>query len=139
MADETQEETITTEEVTGAEPGQKTEKTFSQLQMDAIVKDRVSREQRATKRLQDEMEVIKTAHEEELAKYKKVFDAELTVAKKSLPDAVKTLLDKLDPIEQMEWLANPENTKAMERKRIPETPKVGEQEHRQQKRIPSPI
>lgn len=124
-----------TEPKTGNDPV-KTEKTFSQADVDAIVKDRIAREkrkadetaekakteaeqkallekgefktlaeQRATEleTLRKDLEAAKT-HEQTADKYRKALKERLDAEKKNFPAHVVSLLDKLDPLEQMEWI-----------------------------------
>ena len=126
MTDET--ETTTDETTEQAETDSKTEKTYTEAELQAIVKDRVAREKKISAAAASEIETIKSAHADELGKYKSIVDARLEDAKKSLPDAVQKLLEKLDALEQLEWLADPENVKPVERTKIPETPEGGGEE-----------
>ena len=75
--------------------------------------------------------------EESISKYKELFEKDLDTRKKELPKSVKNLLEKLDPFEQLEWLNNPENTKGMERKKIPETPNGEHLERENAQPLPS--
>jgi len=53
--------------------------------------------------------------------------------RKDLPEAITKLLDKLTPIEQLEWLRDPEN--AITKKQIPELPTSAEGHGKQRKQI----
>jgi hypothetical protein len=53
--------------------------------------------------------------------------------RKDLPEAIAKLLDKLTPIEQLEWLRDPEN--AITKKQIPELPNPAEGHGKQRKQI----
>jgi len=46
-----------------------------------------------------------TGSQEKAGRFEKALQAQLDAAKKDLPAAVLTLLDKLDPVEQLEWIA----------------------------------
>ncbi len=123
-------------EPTGTEPKKTEEKTFSQADVDAIVKDRIARaqrkaddaaekakteaeqkalaeqgeyktlsEQRATEleTVKRELEAAKV-YETTADKFRKVLTERLAIEKKSYPAHVVSLLDKLDPLEQLEWI-----------------------------------
>lgn len=119
MTDENEQTDDVEDVAAGDDPGKQTDKTFTQTEVNEIVRKRESADARA---LQKKLDALETAQSDELAAYKKIVDANLTEQKKSLPDAVKKLLEKLDPLEQLEWLADPENVKPVERTKIPETP-----------------
>jgi hypothetical protein len=120
---------------TGNDPA-KTEKTFTQTELDAILTDRLERRDRKAKADADkaaaeakeralaeqgeyktlaeqraselataktELEAAKT-HEQTAEKYRKALIAQLAIEKKAFPAHVVALLDKLDPLEQMEWI-----------------------------------
>ncbi len=53
--------------------------------------------------------------------------------RKDLPEAIVKLLDKLTPIEQLEWLRDPEN--AITKKQIPELPESAGSHGKQRKQI----
>jgi uncharacterized protein YdcH (DUF465 family) len=70
------------------------------------------------------------------AKEKAANDAaaeQVEALRKDLPDAIAKLLDKLTPIEQLEWLRDPEN--AITKKQIPELPNPAEGHGKQRKQI----
>jgi molecular chaperone GrpE (heat shock protein) len=53
--------------------------------------------------------------------------------RKDLPEAITKLLDKLTPIEQLDWLNDPEN--AITKKQIPELPTSADGHGKQRKQI----
>lgn len=53
--------------------------------------------------------------------------------RKDLPESITKLLDKLTPIEQLEWLNDPEN--AITKKQIPELPPSADRHGKQRKQI----
>ncbi len=59
-----------------------------------------------------ELEAAK-AHEETANKYKKALQLRLAEDKKSLPAGIVAILDQLDEIKQMEWLADPKNLEVL--------------------------
>lgn len=61
------------------------------------------------------------------AKQKAANDAaaeKVEALRKDLPESITKLLDKLSPVEQLDWLSDPANV--IEKKQIPELPKPGE-------------
>jgi len=84
----------------------------TQDEMNAIIKARLERDRATRKgdldtaksesqRIASELETANTL----LEGYKGTFSKMVTKQLEAMPPAVKTLLDKLDPLEQMEWLA----------------------------------
>ena len=70
------------------------------------------------------------------AKEKAANDAaaeQVEALRKDLPESIAKLLDKLTPIEQLEWLRDPEN--AITKKQIPELPTSAEGHGKQRKQI----
>lgn len=70
------------------------------------------------------------------AKEKAANDAaaeQVEALRKDLPEAITKLLDKLTPIEQLEWLRDPEN--AITKKQIPELPPSADGHGKQRKQI----
>lgn len=125
------------ESVTTATEPAKTEKTFTQAELDAIVKERLERaqrkaaeqaekaradaeaktlaeqgefkalaEQRAAELEKAQRALESAKHtEKELERYQTALKKQLDAARADLPTPIATLLDKLDPAEQLEWLA----------------------------------
>ncbi len=60
--------------------------------------------------------------------------AQVEALRKDLPEAITKLLDKLTPIEQLEWLRDPENQIAP-KKQIPELPEGAGSHGKQRKSI----
>lgn len=95
---ETTEETPTAEVV-------KTEKTFTESDVQRVVKERVAREKGVATKVQKEFDEYKTSAEEEIKSLK---DTVLSLIKKdleSIPEETKALLEKLDLKDQVEWLS----------------------------------
>jgi len=112
-----------TEEVKEPEqsPGTKsTEKTLTQTEVNKILADERRKHDAQFKALKGEFDTFRGEIE---AKEKAANDAaaeQVEALRKDLPDAIVKLLDKLTPIEQLEWLRDPENQIA--KKQIPELP-----------------
>lgn len=65
------------------------------------------------------------AHESTAEKYRNALKARLEADKKALPAHIVALLDQLDEIKQMEWLANPTNAEAMKQPTAPASSGLG--------------
>jgi hypothetical protein len=106
------------------------DKRFTQAELDAIVRDRLDRQRRATeaqqqkdreateaKALEEQQEFKKLADQraEKVAelepfkakaeRYEAALTALLEAERKDIPEHLVALLDKLDPAEQLEWIA----------------------------------
>lgn len=115
---------MTDQNLPGATPPEdKGSKSFSQEQLDQIVRDRLERQR---VQLNKEMDALRSGvgDAEETRKlldaYRKQVAGMLDERKKGMSAPVLQLLEKLDPLEQLNWLAaNPTETT----KPIPATPK----------------
>jgi hypothetical protein len=139
MSDEDKSKEITdaqTEEVKEPEqsPGTKsTEKTLTQTEVNKILADERRKHDAQFKALKGEFDTFRGEIE---AKEKAANDAaaeQVEALRKDLPEAIAKLLDKLTPIEQLEWLRDPEN--AITKKQIPELPNPAEGHGKQRKQI----
>jgi len=125
-----------TEEVKEPEqsPGTKsTEKTLTQTEVNKILADERRKHDAQFKALKGEFDTFRGEIE---AKEKAANDAaaeQVEALRKDLPEAIVKLLDKLTPIEQLEWLRDPEN--AITKKQIPELPNPAEGHGKQRKQI----
>jgi hypothetical protein len=106
-------------------------KTFTQAELDAIVKDRLDRERKAgeakalkereaadAKALEDQKEFQKLAEQRQTRitelepyqakseRYEAALKTHLDAERKNLPAHITALLDKLDPADQLEWIAS---------------------------------
>lgn len=135
--DKSKEETAdTTEEVKEPEqsPGTKsTEKTLTQSEVNKILADERRKHDAQYKALKGEFDTFKGEIE---AREKAANDAaaeKVEALRKDLPEAITKLLDKLTPIEQLEWLNDPENI--VTKKQIPELPSSADGHGKQRKQI----
>jgi len=125
-----------TEEVKEPEqsPGTKsTEKTLTQTEVNKILADERRKHDAQFKALKGEFDTFRGEIE---AKEKAANDAaaeQVEALRKDLPEAIVKLLDKLTPIEQLEWLRDPENQ--ITKKQIPELPTSAEGHGKQRKQI----
>ena len=103
-------------DLTGADQA-KTEKRFSQSELDNAIKARLEREKVTNKKALDDLTQNKASLEEQvksasemLDKYREVITNRVIKQLEVLPEPVKELVSKLDPIEQLEWLEKNANT-----------------------------
>ena len=116
-------------------PGTKsTEKTLTQTEVNKILADERRKHEAQYKALKGEYDTFKADIE---AREKAANDAaaeQVEALRKDLPEAITKLLDKLTPIEQLEWLRDPEN-QITTKKQIPELPATNGGHVKQTKRI----
>ncbi len=97
------------------EPEVDTSKKFTQADVDRIVK----REKASFKPAMDELEKLRSTKDETLTAYEKVITGLVTDMSKEIPASVLKLLAKLSPLEQLEYLSDPENNVVFEKKEFP--------------------
>ena len=90
-------------------------KTYTQAEVDRLVNIQKSRYQP----LKEELDKIKTGQDETLVKYEKVISGLVGDMSKEIPPSVLKLLGKLTPLEQLEYLSDPENNVVFEKKQFP--------------------
>lgn len=116
-------------------PGTKsTEKTLTQSEVNKILADERRKHEKAFKDLQTEYNGYKQTIEEREKAANDAAAAQVEALRKDLPEAITKLLDKLTPIEQLEWLRDPENQIAP-KKQIPELPEGAGSHGKQRKQI----
>jgi hypothetical protein len=115
-------------------PGTKsTEKTLTQSEVNKILADERRKHEAQFKALKGEFDAFRGEIE---AREKAANDAaaeKVEALRKDLPESITKLLDKLTPIEQLEWLNDPENI--VTKKQIPELPTSAEGHGKQRKQI----
>jgi polyhydroxyalkanoate synthesis regulator phasin len=104
-----------------AEEDKHTEKMFNQSELDSIIKQRVQRESISTKEARATLEEYKKEAESKISAYESVLGKLIANQIEPLPANIKSLLSKLDVLEQVEWLSSADNQ--IEKREIPETPK----------------
>ena len=114
--------TESTEENSTVKEQVKTEKTFTQIELDRILNDRLAREKANTKKIKEDSDALLAGNDEKIAKYEEVLTKILEKEKAGIPEQYKKLLDKLSIQEQFEFLNDPKNK--TERVSVPETPKA---------------
>jgi hypothetical protein len=113
-------ETPTVEE-TSTEEVVKTDKVFSQDQVNKLVQERIQREKVASKKVQEEIVAERDSLKSAVESYEKFISKFVEDMKKDIPENYKPLFTKLSLIEQYEFLTDPKN-KVAEKKQIPATP-----------------
>jgi hypothetical protein len=106
---------------------------LTQKELDGKLADARRKAEAAQKEAQKKYDDLLASIE---AKEKDANDAaaeQVEALRKDLPDAIVKLLDKLTPIEQLEWLRDPENQIA--KKQIPELPEGANSRGKQRKQI----
>ncbi len=139
MSDEDKSKETTTEQTEEVKepeqsPGTKqTEKTLTQTEVNKILADERRKHEAQFKALKGEFDTFRGEIE---AKEKAANDAaaeKVEALRKDLPEAITKLLDKLTPLEQLEWLNDPAN--AITKKQIPELPDPANGHGKQRKQI----
>jgi hypothetical protein len=103
---------------------------FVQADIDRIVKERLSREHAIAKKVSDEANAQIVSLNQAIESYEKTLNELLEPQMADIPDAYKALLNKLSPLEKLEWLSKNPNEK-MVKKLVPITPKsTGEEKPR---------
>jgi hypothetical protein len=106
---------------------------LTQKELDGKLADARRKAEAAQKEAQKKYDDLLASIE---AKEKDANDAaaeQVEALRKDLPEAIVKLLDKLTPIEQLEWLRDPENQIA--KKQIPELPEGANSRGKQRKQI----
>jgi preprotein translocase subunit SecA len=97
------------------EDAKKQEKKFTQADVDRIVQ----REKAALKPLKEKLEAFETGANETLQAYEKVITQMVKDMSKEIHPSILKLMTKLTPLEQLEYLSDPENNAAFEKKEFP--------------------
>jgi hypothetical protein len=91
------------------------EKKFSQKDVDRIIQ----REKAKSKAIKEELDTFKTGKDESLDKYEKTIQKLIDDMSKEVPESIKKLMAKLTPLEQLDYLSDPENQVVYEKKQFP--------------------
>lgn len=114
-------------DTTAENAGEKTKetKTFTQGELDKIVKDRLSREKDSSKKLLDTAGEERTALEDTIKNFEGIIKQIVDEKKKEIPSNYLALFEKLTLSEQYEFLITQEKT-LVDKKKIPLTPNAKE-------------
>jgi hypothetical protein len=122
---ENEEVTDSTAETTGKKTTE-SQKTFTQADLDRVVKERLNREKKETQKLSESWETEKNELTTQLESYEKIIKSIIDAKKSDIPENFRKLLNKLSINEQFDWLNDPAN-KMADKKPIPITPNGSEQ------------
>ena len=100
---------------------EKPEKMVPQSQVDALIKGRTAEYLKKLRVVEDEYADFKKSVEDREKEANDAAEKKVTELRKDLPEGVIRLLDKLTPVEQLEWLSDPAN--AIDKKHIEPLPK----------------
>lgn len=117
MTEEKKDELFAEETVT--EPD-KTETTFTQGDVDKIIKERLARAKEQTNRVQTAFDSYKENTEAILEEHKANAQTQVEALSVNVPENVKSILGKLTVFEQLKWLSDPKNQ--IENRGSPKTP-----------------
>lgn len=139
MSDEDKSKEVTeaqTEEVKEIPPQDAGEKvpekiSLTQKELDGKLADARRKAEAKLREVEDEYKSFKQTVEQREQAANDAAAEQVEALRKDLPDAIAKLLDKLTPIEQLEWLRDPEN--AITKKQIPELP-TGQDGHGKQRK-----
>jgi preprotein translocase subunit SecA len=120
------------EEVAADEVAKKPEKQYTQAEVDRLVNIQKAK----LKPINDELTLLKTGQDDTLKAYEAVINTMVQDMAKEIPPSILKLLSKLSPLEQLQYLSDPENNVVFEKKEFPLLKKkaVGKQEF-----IPTPV
>jgi hypothetical protein len=102
-------------------PAADTEKKFTQADVDRFIQ----REKAKIKPLKEENDALKKGKDETLTAYEETISKVNEGLIALYPDQVKSLLAKMTPIEQFNWMQDPANNVLTEKKQFPLSPKKG--------------
>lgn len=107
----------------------KTEKVFTEQDVQRIVQDRLQREKASAKRKIDEYEAHLKDYQSQIEAYENIIKSFVEKEIENQPEPIKKLLSKLSVIDQWEYLTSG----LSEKKFIPSTPKPVEEEEKRPK------
>lgn len=115
-------------------PGTKSpEKTLTQSEVNKLLAEERRKHDAKFKELQTEYNGFKQTIEEREKAANDAVAEKVEALRKDLPEPITKLLDRLTPVEQLEWLNDPEN--AIQKKEIPPLPRGTESHGNQRKPI----
>jgi hypothetical protein len=102
-------------------PEKKQEKMVPQAQVDKLMADQRRKHREELDAVKGEFADFKKSVEDREKEANDAAEKKVTELRKDLPEGVIRLLDKLTPVEQLEWLSDPAN--AIDKKHIEPLPK----------------
>lgn len=120
--------------VLAPEPGQTNqEKTLTQSEVNKLLADERRKHDAKFNDLKSEFTTFKTTIEEREQAANDAALEKVEALRKDLPESITKLLDKLTPVEQLDWLSDPENV--VTKKEIPPLPQSTQGHGNQRKSI----
>lgn len=102
-------------------------KTFTQAELDQIVRNRVAKEKEASKKLGEDFTTEKANYEAQIASYEGIIKSMIDTKKKdAIPDNFLPLFEKMTIKEQFDFL-NDEKNKLSPKQKIPVTPNAADE------------
>jgi L-lactate utilization protein LutC len=132
---ETTEQQDEVKEIPPQDAGEKVPEKISltQKELDGKLADARRKAEAKLREVEEEYKSFKQTVEQREQAANDAAAEQVEALRKDLPEAITKLLDKLTPIEQLEWLRDPEN--AITKKQIPELPTSAEGHGKQRKQI----
>lgn len=116
------------------DPGKTTqEKTLTQTEVNKLMADERRRHEAKYNELKSEYTTFKTGIEDREKAANDAAAEKVETLRKDLPESITKLLDKLTPVEQLDWLNDPENV--VTKKEIPPLPQSNDGHGKQRKTI----
>lgn len=111
----------TDEKIPEQQPGKKEpEKSLPQSEVNKLMADQRRKHEQELKTLRDDYDAFKKSIEDKEKAANDAAEAKVAELRKDLPESIGKLLDKLTPVEQLDWLNDPANVIA--KKEIPPLP-----------------
>jgi ElaB/YqjD/DUF883 family membrane-anchored ribosome-binding protein len=132
---ETTEQQDEVKEIPPQDAGEKVPEKISltQKELDGKLADARRKAEAKLREVEEEYKSFKQTVEQREQAANDAAAEQVEALRKDLPDAIVKLLDKLTPIEQLEWLRDPEN--AITKRQIPELPESANGHGKQRKQI----
>ena len=90
-------------------------KTYTQQEVDRLI----DIQRRKLKPISDELEALKSGRDDQIQAYEKVITKMVKDMSKEIHPSILKLMEKLSPLEQLDYLSDPENNAAFEKKEFP--------------------
>lgn len=101
---------------------EKTDKVYSEMELQKIIKERIAREKSASRQALDDATNAKTSLEETLSKYEALLTKQVEAKAGDIPEKYKKLFDKLTLAEKLDFLADMPEDEPETKTQFPKTP-----------------
>jgi hypothetical protein len=105
----------------------KTEKTYTDADVQRLISERVNREKLSFKHQTEEFTQRETGYKETIESYEKIINKSIEAQLADFPEPVKKLLAKLSIVDKLEFLSDPTN-KVEKPREFPKKPDDGKEE-----------